>query len=111
MEGASHGRNFRIQLALMAITICFGVFFRISLAEWSRIFICSGVVLSAEAINTAIELLVDKVLVLFRKKTFWDKDAKKIKDLAAGAVLISSIMAAVNGGIIFIPKIRALFLS
>ena len=55
--------------------------------------------------NTAIEAVVD--LVTEEKKPL----AKKAKDAAAGAVLISAIMAAIIGGIIFFPKLYALFLA
>jgi undecaprenol kinase len=36
---------------------------------------------------------------------------KKIKDMAAGAVLVTSVFAIIVGVIIFLPKIIELFLS
>ena len=49
--------------------------------------------------NTAIEACID--LVTREKKEL----AAKAKDVAAGAVLVKAIIAAIIGGLIFIPKI------
>jgi len=56
-------------------------------------------VLAAEAINSSIENLVDLINPDFNDK------AGKIKDLAAGGVLLAAIAAALAGLLIFIPKI------
>ena len=50
-------------------------------------------------INTAIESLVDFI------SPNYDKNVGLIKDVAAGAVLISAITSVVIGLIIFLPKI------
>ena len=54
--------------------------------------------------NTAIETVVD---MYTREK---NPLAKKAKDIAAGSVLITAIMSAVVGGIIFIPKFLKIFI-
>jgi diacylglycerol kinase (ATP) len=61
------------------------------------------VVLGLEGINTAIEVLADKLHPGF------DPEIGKVKDVAAGAVLIASIVAAIIGFIIFAPKFLILF--
>jgi len=58
-----------------------------------------GGVFVAELFNSAIESLVDLISPDFNKK------AGMIKDMAAGAVLISAVTALVAGLIIFIPKL------
>ena len=58
-----------------------------------------ALVLSLELVNTALEAVVD--LVTSERKPL----AKKAKDAAAGAVLMSAIIAAILGGIIFFPKL------
>ena len=58
---------------------------------------------TAEALNTAIERLCDKI------EPNKDDKIKIIKDIAAGAVLLSSIFSATVGAIIFIPHIISLF--
>lgn len=80
-----------------------GFFFGISDREWIAVIIVIGAVLSAEAINSAIESLADLV------SPGYNENVKKTKDLAAGAVLIMAIAAAIVGCIIFIPKIILLF--
>ena len=57
-----------------------------------------GLIMSLELVNTAVESVVD--LVTEERRPL----AKLAKDAAAGAVLIASIMAAVAGLIIFLPK-------
>ena len=56
-------------------------------------------VLAAEAVNSAIEALADRVTQEY------DEAIKRTKDLASGAVLILAIAAAIIGCIVFIPKI------
>ena len=90
-------RSFRLQLAFFAITIIAGFFFRISGTEWVFILAAGVVVLVCEMINTAIEYVTDLVTKEYRIL------AKHIKNISAGAVLISSIMAVIIGLIIFVP--------
>ena len=55
--------------------------------------------MALEHVNTAVEAVVDMVTEEYHPL------AKVAKDTAAGAVLIAAIMAAIAGGIIFLPKI------
>jgi diacylglycerol kinase len=92
--------NVRVHLFLSFLAIIAGIYFKISSYEWIAILICIGMVLSMEAANSAIEKLVD--LVSPQKNQI----AGLVKDLAAAAVLIASMMAIVVAGIVFFPKIR-----
>ncbi|MEI7594472.1 MAG: diacylglycerol kinase family protein [Bacteroidota bacterium] len=92
-------KNFKIQLLLALTTLILGFYFNISKSEWILIIICFASVLTAEAFNSAIEKLVDLVSPDYNEK------AGKIKDIAAGAVLITALNTAIIGMIIFIPKI------
>lgn len=85
-------------IAIIVVTIA-GFYFNITKYEWITVLFCFGLVLSAEAINTAIERAVD--LVSPQKNPL----AGNVKDLAAAAVLICAITAAIIGLIIFIPYI------
>lgn len=58
-----------------------------------------GIVFTTEAFNSAIERLSD---VAQPKR---DDRIRNVKDIAAGAVLISAITAAIIGVIIFHPRI------
>ena len=95
---ASKGRNFRVQAAVGVLAIVLGIVFRISLTEWIVVLFCIGAVLGMETINTAVEDMVDLSV-----KTFHPQ-AKRAKDLAAGAVLVMSIASLLIGIIIFLPR-------
>lgn len=93
----AHEHNAWIELGVAALTLIAGHIFEIQTIEWIAVIFCIGMVLAAEAINTAIERLVD--LVSPHKNSL----AGNIKDIAAGAVLICSIAATIIGLIIFLP--------
>jgi diacylglycerol kinase len=77
------------------VTIGAGFYFGITSWEWCVILITIGLVIALEMVNTAIERLVD--LVTRERKP----QAGKIKDIAAGAVLVVSVIAVVVGVIVF----------
>lgn len=84
--------------AIVVVTIA-GFSYGITPTEWCIVLLCFGMVLAAEAFNTAIERLVNLVSPDFHPI------AGDVKDVAAGAVLICAIVAALIGGIIFLPYI------
>jgi diacylglycerol kinase (ATP) len=98
-------RNPRVQLFAFAIAIGAGVFLKLDRIEWALVIVCGALVLTAEALNTAIEFTVD--LASPEKHEL----ARKAKDCAAGAALIASLGAAAVGVILFGPKFAALSFS
>ena len=92
-------QNARIHAAATILVIAAGALLRISSTEWALIAIAILCVWAAEALNTAIEFVVDLVSP--------DRHAlaAKAKDVAAGAVLVAAIGAAVVGAIVFGPHI------
>lgn len=86
----------------VAVIIC-GVLFQISYYEWLICFFLIGAVLALELINTAIESIVNMIT------TEYNFYAKVAKDTSAGAVLVMSLISAVIGLIIFVPKFIELF--
>jgi len=80
-------------------TLGMGAYFKISNLEWIAVIICIGIVLAAEAFNSAIEQIADFI------QPNQDQKIERIKDLAAGGVLLSAISAFLVGIIIFLPKI------
>lgn len=92
--------NLWIQLFIGSVTIALAYFLSVSVAEWLLIIFAIGLVLMAEIFNSAIELLVDMV------SPEYNSQAGKVKDIAAGAVLVSAITAAIIGLIIFIPRLN-----
>jgi len=91
--------NSRIHVIAAILVVISGFVFRVSYGEWCILILAIGLVLAAEAINSSIENLVDLINPDFNDK------AGKIKDLAAGGVLLAAIAAALAGLLIFIPKI------
>jgi diacylglycerol kinase len=98
-------RNFKTQIILAAIAMLFGFYFNLTRNEWIIILMCSSIVLSMELINTAIEKLSDHVCPTI------NPEIKMVKDMAAGAVLISSVLSFIAGAIIFLPKFYLLYKS
>lgn len=88
-------RNKRVLVFCGFFAIFLGFFFNITITEWCLVLICIGIVLALETINTAIEYFVNLV------EPNHHPVAGKIKDLAAGAVLIFSIVSALIGIMIF----------
>ena len=93
--------SLKIQFTLGLIAIGLGFYFEVSQTEWMFIIVSIVAVLSTETVNSSIEELADRVTL--------DKDPmiKKVKDMAAGAVLVTALGALLIGCIIFIPKFIA----
>ena len=94
--------NFRIHLFATAIALLLGWFLHINTGEWQWLMLCITIVLVTEIFNTMIETLVDLVSPGYNEK------AGRIKDMAAGAVVIAAAFALITGIIIFLPKILLL---
>ena len=94
--------NARIHLVAAVVAVAAGILLEISAAEWAVVALCIGGVTAAEAINSAIEALCDRVSPGF------DPMIGKAKDLAAAGVLLTAAGAAAAGLLIFIPKIVSL---
>ncbi len=107
-DGIIHGlkaeRNMVIHFAAMAIVITFALVLKCSPIEWCILLILFALVIGCELLNTAIETSIDLVTPNIHPL------AKIAKDTAAGAVLVSSLAAAIIGFIIFGPKLWALLL-
>ena len=91
--------NFRVHCfaAILTGALCF--YLKINTAEWLWIIAAIALVLMAELVNTAIETLVDLISPEYNIK------AGLAKDIAAGLVLITAIMALAIGILILLPKI------
>ncbi|MFN8322012.1 MAG: diacylglycerol kinase family protein [Chitinophagales bacterium] len=97
-------RNMRVHaLAIVVVTVG-GIFLELTAIEWSVIALTIGGVITAEMFNTAFETLVDMVSPEYNEK------AGKVKDIAAGAVLLAAIVATVVAIYIFGNKIFNLLL-
>jgi len=95
--------NARIHVLAALFVVIAGISFHISRMEWIMLVFCITLVLSLEAVNTAIEYLTDLVSPGYHPL------AGKAKDVAAAAVLWAAIGSIVIGALIFLPRIFACF--
>src|SRR5699024_11807102 len=91
--------NFRIHMIVALFVILAGIIVRLNMLEWSIIILTIGMVMALEMVNTSIETLLDYL------QPDCHPTAKMIKDISAGAVLVSAVVAVVIGVLIFLPKI------
>lgn len=94
-SGVADQRNLKVQLGVAVVVVGAGFYLSISSIEWCIILLCIALVIGLELVNTALENLVD--LVTLERNPL----AGKIKDIAAGAVLLVSILSLIIGVIIF----------
>lgn len=88
-------QNLKIHVAAALVVVALGFWFNVSAVEWCILLIMIGLVIAAELINTSIENLAD--LVTKERHPL----AGKVKDIAAAAVLVLSIVSVIVGIIIF----------
>ncbi|WP_417067709.1 diacylglycerol kinase family protein [Niveibacterium terrae] len=91
----------KIHLVAALAVVYAGWLFAVSPSEWCALLLAIALVWVSEAINTAVEFTVDLL------SPGYHETAGKAKDVAAGAVLLAAGLAAIVGGIIFIPKLLA----
>lgn len=94
--------NARIHVGAAVITIAAGFFFGITRLEWCAVVLAIGFVMMAEAVNTAIEAIVDLASPELHPL------AGRAKDVAAGAVLFAAVTAVMIGLLVFGPHVLAL---
>ncbi|MCK9414178.1 MAG: diacylglycerol kinase family protein [Prolixibacteraceae bacterium] len=93
--------NSRIHLVAAVLAIALGWALKLSMTEWVAIFLVIGAVFAAELFNSAIENLAGHLAPQKHEKI------KKVKDMAAAAVLVCAITAVAVACFIFLPKILA----
>jgi len=107
IEGILHAAKtqrhmrYHFYTAILILIVSFSI--GISWAEVVILITLSIIVLSVEMLNSALETITD---ILFRE---YDEKAKSIKDMAAGAVLITAIGAAVIGFVILFEPVKNFF--
>lgn len=99
-------RNFRIHVVMCVVAISLSVLLHLRTVEIAIIAITSGLVMTLELLNTAIESVVDLTV-----KQSYHELAKIAKDCAAGAVLISAMVALLVAGVLLLPPLATLVLA
>ncbi len=90
-----HERNMRIHIVAALYVAFFSAFYDFSRSEIVLLVITCALVMIFEVLNTSIEVIVDKISPKYSPL------AKVAKDAAAGAVLLSAIMAVIVGIALF----------
>jgi diacylglycerol kinase len=90
-------RNLQIHGIISLAVIVAGWFFSIPASEWLAVFLCIGLVMGLELMNTAVEHLLDFI------HSDQHPAVGRIKDIAAAAVAIAALAVAGVGLVIF-PK-------
>ena len=103
---ARHERNLRIHMVFVIYVAFFSAFYDFSKTELAILVITCALVMIFEILNTAIEVIVDKVSPKYSPL------AKIAKDTAAGAVLLSAVMAVIVGIVLFfdVERIKLILL-
>ncbi len=88
-------RNMRIHLAAAVFVTAFSLVYRLERGEYAALFLVMGAVIAFEAVNTALEALVNLASPAYHDL------ARIAKDAAAGAVLIAALAAVLVGVCLF----------
>jgi diacylglycerol kinase (ATP) len=91
--------NAWVHLALAALALALAVALRLPASDLAVIVLTIGLVLTAEAVNTAIESVCDLVSPGYHPLV------KKAKDLSAAAVLLSALAAVGVALALFVPRL------
>jgi len=109
IEGILHAaktqRHMRYHLIAAVVVLMVSFLVGIDWEEFAVLIILAALVISVEMINTAIEAIVDLHYREFHER------AKVIKDVAAGAVLVTAIGAGVIGYVILYEPLKRFFYS
>ncbi len=100
LEAWESQANLRLHVLFGGLITIAGVWCRLNLSEWLWISLCVGLVIIAELLNTTIERLVDLVV-----GELSDPLARTVKDISAGFVLATCLLAVAIGLFIFGPHL------
>lgn len=92
-------RNLRIDMVVALGAALLAWLLRLPPGQVALVILAAASVIGAELLNSALESLVD--LVQFRE----DPVARRVKDMAAAAVLVTAVGAALVGLVLFLPPL------
>ncbi len=93
--------NVRIQAAFVVAVTALGLYLGLSAEQWAIIVLTYGLVVATELLNSALEALTDLASPTFHPL------ARRAKDIAAGAVLLTAVAALIVGLLILGPPLLA----
>ena len=92
-------RNLQVHAMATVLVAGFGIWLQLAAWEWCVVLLAVGLVWVAELLNTAIEVLADRV----SKER--EEPIRLVKDAAAAAVLVAALAALGAGLVVFLPKL------
>ena len=99
MLAAKGEKSIHREFGITIVVLILAAIFKISKIELILVILAIALVIVTEMINTAIELCIDMYTDKF------SMFAKKAKDIAAGAVVISIVFAGFIGTLVFYDKV------
>lgn len=99
---AGSERNFKVDVVAAVVVFAACALLQVPAWGWAVVAVCVGVQLAMETVNTAIEAIVDLASPDIHPL------AKRAKDCAAGAALITACASVIVGLIVFVPALLAL---
>ena len=95
----THEPSGRVHCAALVAVAALGGWLGLTALEWAVLASAAASVIAAEALNTAVERLADRVSVER------EESIRRVKDVAAGGVLAATIGAVAAGLAIMGPKL------
>lgn len=102
-EAFKNEPNFRVHVIIALTAMILAALLGFSQIEWLILLMAIVLVIILELVNTSLEAIVDLASPQKQEK------AKVAKNVAAAAVLISSLFALIVGVLLFLPKLTQLF--
>lgn len=90
--------NLKIEVVISIIAIILAVILKIKPLEFVIVIFSIGLVILAELLNTALEIITDISSLNYNNKI------RRVKDISAAIVVITAVMAAVAGYVIYLDK-------
>lgn len=91
-------QNIRVHLLAGSVALAAGFFFHFSTVKFCILLLTIVMVISAEMMNSAIEFALDSI---YHNK--YSRMVGMAKDIAAGAVMIVTVVALMVGVLLFVP--------
>lgn len=92
-------RNMKIHISAAALVLILSLFYDLTRTEFLIVCMTIAVVIICELFNTAIEVIIDTLIDIYHPK------AKVVKDTAAGAVFIASLLSVLVAYFIFFDRV------
>lgn len=99
-------QNIRVHILCGALALAFGFALHFSEVRFCILLLTIVMVISAEMMNSAIEFALDSI---YHNK--YSKMVGMAKDIAAGAVMIVTVVALMVGVLLFVPPIYKIILG